>query len=296
VATHAEPRGGRALWIALGANAALLVVEIVGGLAFSSLALLADAAHLGTDVAALSIALVAQALMSRPAGGRRTFGLRRAEALGAQANAVLVLVAAAWIVVEAIRHLSGSQPAVNGVGLLGVATLGLVVNAVSAWVLAHAGEHNLNLRAALVHLLADVASSGAAVLAGIGIVAFDAQWLDPVASLCIGVLIAMSSWALLRDTTNVLLEAAPRDVDVGDVQRALFSVSGVEAVHHLHVWEVASDLPALSAHIVLAGDPSLHDAQVRGDELKVMLASRFGIAHATLELECHECEEPSHRA
>jgi cobalt-zinc-cadmium efflux system protein len=294
--TDAEPRGRRALWIALGANAAFLVVEIVGGLAFSSLALLADAAHLGTDVAALSIALVAQTLMTRPAGGRRTFGLRRAEALGAQANAVLVLVAAAWIVVEAVRHLSGSQPAVNGAGLLGVAALGLVMNAVSAWVLAHAGEHNLNLRAVLVHLLADVASSGAAVLAGIGIVVFDAQWLDPVASLGIGVLIAMSSWGLLRDTTNVLLEAAPRDVDVGAVQQALFSVSGVEAVHHLHVWEVASDLPAMSAHVVLAGAPSLHDAQVRGDELKVMLASRFGIAHATLELECHECEEPSHHA
>ncbi len=298
VVTHAhadvEPRGRRALWIALGANAGFLVVEIVGGLAFSSLALLADAAHLGTDVAALSIALVAQSLMTRPAGGRRTFGLRRAEALGAQANAVLVLAAAAWIVVEAIRQLSGSQPTVNGVGLLSVAALGLVVNGVSAWVLAHAGERNLNLRAALVHLLADVASSGAAVVAGIGIVVFDAQWLDPVASLVIGVLIAVSSWSLLRDTTNVLLEAAPRDVDVGDVHQALFSVAGVEAVHHLHVWEVASDLPALSAHVVLAGTPSLHDAQVRGDELKVMLASRFGITHTTLELECHECDDPSH--
>jgi cobalt-zinc-cadmium efflux system protein len=205
-------------------------------------------------------------------------------------------VAAAWIVVEAVRHLTGPQPAVDGVGLLSVAAVGLLVNAGSAWVLAHAGEQNLNLRAALVHLLADVASSGAAVLAGIGIVVFNAQWLDPAASIVIGLLIAMSSWTLLRDTTNVLLEAAPRDVDVGAVQRALFSIPGVEAVHHLHVWEVASDLPALSAHVVLAGAPSLHDAQVRGDELKGLLASRFGIAHATLELECHECEEPSHHA
>jgi cobalt-zinc-cadmium efflux system protein len=146
----------------------------------------------------------------------------------------------------------------------------------------------------LVHVVADVASSAAAVVAGIGILIFGAVWLDPAASLAIGALIAWSAWGLLRDTTNVLLEAAPRDVEVHDVEETLSSEPGVMAVHHLHVWEVASDLPALSAHVVLDGAPSLHDAQVRGEQLKTMLMERFGIAHATLELECHECDTPEH--
>jgi cobalt-zinc-cadmium efflux system protein len=146
----------------------------------------------------------------------------------------------------------------------------------------------------MVHMFADVASSLGAMAAGIGILAFGATWLDPAASLGIAALVAWSAWGVLRDTTNVLLEAAPRGVDVDQVERALFGEAGVEAVHHLHVWEVASDLPALSAHIVLGEVPSLHDAQVRGDELKIMLADRFGITHTTLELECHECDDPTH--
>ena len=290
---HVHDAGRRALWVALGANTALLAAEVVGGLAFASLALLADAAHLATDVVGLAVALVAQTLMTRPVSGRRTFGLRRAEALGAQANAVLVLAAAAWIVVEALGRL-GHDHRVDGGGLLAIATVGLVVNGASAAYLARAGTRQLNLRAAFVHLVADVAASVAVMVAAVGIVVFGADWLDPVASLVIGVLVAVSCWGLLRDTTNVLLEAAPRDVDVADVERALFAAPGVEAVHHLHVWEVASDLPALSAHVVLNGTPSLHDAQVRGGQLKTMLADRFGIAHATLELECHECDTPGH--
>jgi cobalt-zinc-cadmium efflux system protein len=289
----ADDRARRALVIALGLNAALLVTELVGGLVFGSLALLADTAHLATDVAGLVIAVVAQALVGRPAAGRRTYGLRRAEALGAQANALLILAAAVWIAVEAIGRL-GDPQSVDGVGVLAVAVVAVAVNGGSAWMLARSGSQRLNVRAAFVHLAADVGSSLAVLAVGIGIVAFGATWLDPVASLLIGVLVAWSAWGLLRDTTNVLLEAAPRDVDVRDVERALRDAPGVEAVHHVHVWEVASDLSALSAHVVLDGSPSLHDAQVRGDELKNLLTTRFGIAHATLELECHECAEPSH--
>ena len=291
--TASEPRTRRVLWVALGANAAFMVVEIVGGLAFSSLALLADATHLATDVIGLGVALAAQMLMTRPASGRRTFGFRRAEVLGAQANAVLVMGVAVWIAVEAIGRL-GSPHDVDGAGLLVVASLGLVLNGGVAMLLLRLGERNLNVRAVLVHVGADVASSVAAMLAGAGILLFGAEWLDPVASLVISVLIAWSAWGLLRDTTNVLLEAAPRDVEVRDVERMLSTEPGVMAVHHLHVWEVASDLPALSAHLVLDGTPSLHDAQVRGEQIKGRLLERFGIAHATLELECHECDTPEH--
>jgi cobalt-zinc-cadmium efflux system protein len=293
VSTATDTRARRALWVALGANAGLLVAELVGGFAFASLALLADAAHLATDVLGLGVAVVAQLLLARPASGRRTFGLRRAEALGAQVNALLVLGAAVWIVVEAVGRL-GSTERVDGAGVLVIAAVAVLVNGASAMVLARSASRRLNVRAALLHLATDVAGSLAVVVAAVGIVAFGADWLDPVASLLIAALVAWSTWGLLRDTTNVLLEAAPRDVEVRDVEQALFAAPGVEAVHHVHVWEVASDLPALSAHVVLSGAPSLHDAQVRGETLKSMLATRFGITHATLELECHDCDTPSH--
>ncbi len=291
--TTVDARAGRALWVALAANAGLLAAEVAGGLVFSSLALLADAAHLATDVLGLGVAVAAQVLLARPASGRRTFGLRRAEALGAQVNVLLVLGAAVWIVVEAIGRLGGSHR-VDGTGVLAIAAVAVLVNGASARVLAAAGSRRLNVRAAFVHLVTDVAGSVVVLVAGVGIVAFGADWLDPVASLAIAALIAWATWGVLRDSTNVLLEAAPRHLEVGDVERALHAAPGVEAVHHVHVWEVASDLPALSAHVVLTGDPSLHDAQERGETLKTMLAERFGIAHATLELECHECDTPSH--
>lgn len=283
----------RALWVSLVLNAGFLVVEVVAGIVFDSLALLADAAHMSTDVAGLAIALVAQSLMLRPASARRTFGLRRAEALGGLANGVLILVTAAWIFFEAARRI-GEPHDVEGIGILVVATLGLLVNLGSAWMLVRAPGRDLNLRGALLHMLSDAAGSVGVMIAGVGVLAFGADWLDPVMSVLIGVLVAWAAWGLLRDALNVLLEAAPRHLDVDEVEAALAAGSDVEAVHHLHVWEIGSDLPALSAHVVLADAGTLHEAQARGDALKVMLAERFGIEHVTLELECHGCDTPDH--
>ncbi len=281
--------------VVLVANAGYLVVQVVAGFAFDSLALLADAAHMSTDVAGLVIALVAQALVLRPASARRTFGLRRAEALGALANAALIIAAVAWIVVEAIERLEDPAP-VRGLGLLIVATVGLAINVVSAIVLARVPGRSLNLRAAFLHMAADAAGSLAAVAAGVGVLLFDADWLDPVASLAIAALVLVSTWGLLRDTFNVLLEGVPRWLDLDDVEAAISGEPGVETVHHLHVWEVSSDMAALSAHVVLTDTTSLHEAQHRGEEIKEMLAERFGIEHATLELESHDCAEPAHDA
>lgn len=283
----------RALWVALALNAGFLVVEVVAGIVFDSLALLADSAHMATDVAGLAIALVAQSLMLRPASARRTFGLRRAEALGGLANGVLILFASAWIFYEAARRI-GEPPDIEGIGILVVATLGLLVNLGSAWMLARAPGRDLNLRGALLHMLSDAAGSVGVMIAGVGVLAFDADWLDPVMSVLIGVLVAWAAWGLLRDALNVLLEGAPRHLDVDEVEAALAAGADVEAVHHLHVWEIGSDLPALSAHVVLADAGTLHEAQERGDALKVMLAERFGIEHVTLELECHGCDTPDH--
>jgi cobalt-zinc-cadmium efflux system protein len=282
----------RVLWWALVANGVFMVVEIVGGFAFDSLALLADALHMGTDVAGLTIALVAQALILRPASARHTYGLQRAEVLGALVNGIILVAAAGWIFYEAIERL-GQPASVDGAGVVVVATIGLAVNLGCAALLRRAQGRSLNLRGAYLHMVLDAAGSVAAIVAGLAVVIADADWVDPLMSMLVGVLVLWSTWGLLRDTVHVLLEGTPRGLDVGEVEQALVATPGVDAVHHLHVWDLASDTPALSAHVVLDGEPSLHDAQLRGEVMKAMLETRFGIGHATLELECHECLSPT---
>jgi cobalt-zinc-cadmium efflux system protein len=282
----------RVLTMVLAQNAAFLVVELVGGLAFESLALLADAAHLLSDVVGLAIALVAHRLLTRPASARHSFGYQRAEVLGAQANGVILVATCGWIVVEAVRRLDASaHEGVDGTGLLVVAALGLVANVVGAVALARVEHGSLNLRGAVVHMAADALGSIAAVVAGVAVLVADATWVDPLASIAIAVLVVTAAWSLLRDATRILLEGTPKGLDPGAVTAALAGADGVVDVHHLHVWSLASDTPALSAHVVLDGEPTLHAAQAVGDDLRTMLADRFGIAHATLELECHGCDE-----
>jgi len=268
------------------------VAELAGGVAFRSLALLADAAHMFSDVVGLIIALVAQRLLERPATARRSYGLQRAEVLGAQANGATLVAVAIWVVYEAVRRLG--QPAeVVGGGLLVVATLGLAVNLGSAVVLARARGSSLNMRGAFVHMALDAAGSVGAIAAGLAVVRWGADWADPAVSLAIAALVLWSAWGLLRDTAHVLLEGTPEGIDPRSVEAALVGEETVETVHHLHLWNLASDVPALSAHVVLAGEVSLHEAQERGCHLKALLGERFGIGHATLELECHECEAPA---
>jgi cobalt-zinc-cadmium efflux system protein len=287
----ARDRQRRALWIALVANSVFLVAEVVGGLAFGSLALLADAGHMASDVFGLGAALVAQALSLRPASSRHTYGLQRAEVIGALANALILLAIVGWIAVEAFQRLQ--QPSeVQGGGLLLVASLGLIVNAGSAVVVRRAQGRSLNMRGAFLHMAADTAGSLGAVVAGIAVIFWGAEWVDPIASLAIALLVLWSSWSLLVGTVHVLLEGAPRGLDPKEIEDALAADRAVESVHHLHLWSLASDVPALSAHVVIAGEVTLHEAQARGDSLKAMLARRFGIDHATLDLECHACEPP----
>ena len=315
--TPAEHRGGaepapaarRALWLALMLNLGFLGVEVFGGIVFASLALLADAAHMVSDVFGLGVALVAQRLTTRPATDRYSFGLRRAEALGAQANGVALLAVSLWLIYEAIRRI-GSPAAVEGVGLLVVALAGLAVNVLSALILARAqgggghaghdhggsapepgaGRRNLNLHGAFLHMAADAASSFGVVLAAVAIVVWGADWADPAVSLLIGVLVLWSVWSLLRDTTNVLLEATPEGIDPDVVRQAMNEDPEVSAVHHLHLWQLDASSTALSAHVVIDDERSLHQAQVIGDRLRTGLADRFDIDHATLELECHPCD------
>ncbi len=289
--THGHPAQSRALSIALVANGAFLVVEIAGGVVFGSLALLADGAHMVSDVAALSIALIAQRLAARPHTSRHTFGLQRAEVLGAQANALLLLAASGWIVFEAIRRFDAPSD-VRGGGVLVVASAGFVVNVVSAIVLQRAAGHSMNMRAAVLHMTLDAAGSAAAIIAGIAIlVDTDVAWIDPVASLVIVALVIGSAWRLLRDATHVLMEGAPKDLDADEIERFIATDGAVEGVHHVHVWTLASQMPALTAHVVISGERTLHEAQQEGNRIRAAVLERYGIEHTTFELECHPCED-----
>jgi cobalt-zinc-cadmium efflux system protein len=286
-------RQRRVLRFVLAANAGFLGVEVVGGIAFGSLALLADAAHMLSDVAALTIALVAQTLADRPASGRHTFGMKRAEVVGAQANGVILAASSGWIVFEAVRRI-GEPTDIDGLGLLLVASVGLAVNLGSAVALARVSAGNLNLRGAMAHLLADAAGSVAAMFSGVAVLVAGADWVDPVVSIFIAALVLWAAIDLLRDATQVVMMASPSSVDPDEVIARLAETEGVVDVHHLHVWSQGSDAPALSAHVVLEDDLLLHEAQQRGDVLRTLLADDFGIDHVTLELECHACEAPIH--
>lgn len=292
--SHAVGAGAqrRALWIALVLNGGFLAAEVAGGIAFRSLALLADAAHMLSDVVGLVIALIAQRLQSRPPTERHSFGLQRAEVLGAQANGILLLGAGIWITYEAVQRFASGDNDVVGGGLLVVATLGLAINLGSAVLLSRAQGESLNMRGAFVHMALDAAGSVGAIAAGIGVVVWQAGWVDPAASIAVAGLVVWSAWGLLRATANVLLEGTPRGMKPGQVEAALASDPAIEAVHHLHLWNLASDTPALSAHVVVRDEPTLHEAQAIGDRLKEMLHKAFGVQHATLELECHHCDDP----
>ncbi|MEY2461634.1 MAG: cobalt-zinc-cadmium efflux system protein [Acidimicrobiaceae bacterium] len=246
-----------------------------------------------TDVAALAIALFALMLTSRPSTARLTFGLERAEVLGALVNGLALLAASGWIVFEAL-HRVGSPADVEGGGVLIVAAIGIVINVVSALVLLRSKGRSLNMRGAVIHMVTDAIGLAGTFVAALAIVIWDATWTDPVASLAIAVLVVYSGFRLLADTVHVLLEGTPSGMDRTDVEATLMAEVGVDAVHHLHLWSLASDVPALSAHVVLAGEVSLHEAQERGDALKHVLAAKHGIVHATLELECHACEDETH--
>jgi cobalt-zinc-cadmium efflux system protein len=294
-ATGSEQHGARlrALRIALGANLALLAVQVVAGFAFGSLAVLADAAHLLADVVALGLALLAQQLTTRAPSARNTYGMLRAEVLAAQANAAALVLISVWVCYEAVQRLNQPEH-VNGLGVLLVGVLALAVNGASAWVLAPSAGSSLNMRGAMLHLLSDALGSLGVVTAGVLLLATGADWPDPVASILISVLVVVAAFGLLRDATRVLLEGVPKGLDVDAVERALTTTEGVDAVHHVHVWSLGSETPALSAHVVLGGELTLHQAQEAGDRLKQMLAERFGIDHATLELECHACDDDVH--
>jgi cobalt-zinc-cadmium efflux system protein len=271
-----------------------LVIEVLGAIITNSLALFADAGHLLTDVAGIGLALFAIRIATRPADDARTFGMYRIEILAAVVNAILLFAVGAFVLYEAWRRFL-DPPQVEGGLMLVVATAGLIVNAVSLWLLHDAQRQSLNMRGAYLEVLGDLLGSAAAVVAAGVIVVTGSLRADPIASAFVGLLIIPRTWKLLRDAVDILLEGTPKDVDLTDVRRHILEADGVLDVHDLHAWTITSGLNVVSAHVVIgsATDP----ARVL-DELAACLSHDFDIEHSTFQLETTDrrrIEETSHR-
>jgi cobalt-zinc-cadmium efflux system protein len=279
-------------------QAAIVAGLVAAGAMAHSVGLLSAAGHNLADVAAVGLSLATIRLARRKPTAARSFGYHRSTVLAAQANAAAVLAVSVFIVVAAIGRLGHVHHVRGGVVLL--AALGdFALNAVSALLIrgsgrahghAHTHDPDLNLRAAMLHLAGDaVAAAGVAVAGAVILVTGRFEWLDPAISIAIAVLIAWEAVKLVRAATDVLLESTPPGLDTTALLDAMRTVEGVEQVHDLHTWSLSSEVRALSAHLVLAGHPTLEEAQVVGEVVKRTIAERFGIAHATLELECEAC-------
>ena len=279
--THGREGSSRALAIVLAITASFTVVEVAGGLLTGSLALLADAGHMLSDNLSLGLALFAAWLAGRPATPERSFGYRRAEILAALANGVALVAISIWVFVEAIsRYREPTE--VLGVPMLAVAALGLVVNAAGALILSRSGGESLNVEGAMRHVIADALGSVGAMAAAGVIILTGWRYADPLISAAIGILILASSWTLLRDSTNVLLEATPRGLDAEEVGRKMAAAEGVTEVHDLHIWTITSGFPALSAHVLVGHHEDCH---ARRRDLEELLAQEFGISHTTLQVD-----------
>jgi len=270
----------RRLWTALTINAAMLAATVAGGILASSLALLAEAGHLLSDVGAIAVGLAAARLAAIAPTPDRTFGYQRSEILGALVNGVTLLAISLLIIVGAITRLS-SPPDVAGAGVLVLGLVGLAGNAAAALALAGGERADINLEGVLRHSAADALSSLGVVVAGAVVLTTGWDAADPIVSLLIAVLIAAGSWRLLKEPIDVLMEAAPRGVDVEQVGRAMAAEGGVVEIHDLHVWAVTSGFPALSAHLVVEPGRDRDLVRVR---VEVLLRERFGIVHTTLQV------------
>ena len=269
------------MWAALAINAALLGATVVGGIVTGSLALLADAGHLVSDLGAIALGLFAAALASRPAGPRRTFGFQRTEVLAALANGVALVAIGVLIVIAAIGRLS-DPPDVEGFGVVVLGVVGLAGNLAATWVLARGGREDLNLEGVLRHSFADALGSVGVVVSGTVILATGWLLIDPLASLAIAVLILASSWKLISEPVSVLMESAPAGIDPDAVGREICTLDDVVAVHELHLWTVTSGFNALAAHVVVAAGA---DRDLVRRTAEVMLNERFAIEHTTLQME-----------
>lgn len=271
----------RRLWAALWINVALLAIEVVGGIVTGSLAVLADAGHVLSDLGSVALALAAARLAALPPRGRRTFGYQRSEVLAALVNGLLLVAVSVGIGIAAIGRL-GDPPGIDGEGVLGLGALGLVGNIAAAVVLARGQREDINLEGALRHTVADALGSIGVLAAGVVVMLGGSAIVDPIVGLLIAALVLASSWRLIKEPFDVLMESAPAGLDVEAVGRAICAEPRVRSVHDLHVWTVTSGFGALAAHVVVARGA---DRDLVRHRIELALRDRFGIEHTTLQME-----------
>lgn len=289
---HAAPgiRGSgnrRLLAISLVITAVVMMVQVVGAALSGSLALLADAAHMFTDAAALVVALVASAVAARPANDRRTFGFQRAEVFGALINGVILIALSVWVAIEAVtRLLDPGDVAVSGGLMLAVAVVGLVANAVAMWLLSAAQKSSINVRGAYLEVMGDLLGSAAVIVAAIVIVTTGWAQADAIASLLIAVMIVPRAVSLLREVASVLSESTPKGMQVAEIRTHILSAPGVVDVHDVHVWQLTRGAPVFTAHVVV-DDAALSDGRAPGilSHLQSCLDDHFDVEHSTFQLE-----------
>lgn len=289
---HSAAENRRRLVLVLVLNGVYLLAEVVGGWLTNSLALLSDAGHMLTDVGALALALFALWFALRPADPRKTYGYYRIEILAALLNGITLLGISVFIIIEAIIRLR-QPPEVHGFWLAIIATGGLLVNVAGAYLMQHGHAHSLNVRAVFYHLVGDALGSLGAIVAGLLIIYYHWTLADPIIAIGIAVLIIISAIALVREATDVLLEATPAHVDTEELRSALMQVHGVTGIHDLHIWTITSGLYALSCHVVVSANEF---TIAKLEEIRHLLHDQYEIPHQTIQIETDElaAEEDIH--
>ena len=285
---HTHGMARRSLRLAFFLTVIILVAELVGGLLANSLALLSDAGHVITDIFALGLAWFATAQAERPANARKTFGYHRIGILAALVNAVTLIVIALAILLEAVQRFQHPEPVLPLVMFLS-AGIGIAVNLFIGFGLRKEGN-NLNVRAAMLHVFGDIGASAGVIVAGIIILMTGWTIADPLLSVGIAVLIAIGAWRILRETSDILMEAAPKGLSMPDLVKDMKSIEGIQDVHDLHVWSITNNMYALSCHALIANLPPSESSSIL-DSLNTMLNEKYQIGHATIQFECDPHQE-----
>jgi cobalt-zinc-cadmium efflux system protein len=288
--THSHSANEKSVALAAWLTGGFMVAEIIGGIIAGSLALLADAGHMLTDFASLSLAWLGFRLARRPADWRRTYGFDRFSVLVAFINGLALFVIAAWIVVEAIQRLREPTVVLGGL-MLGVAVAGLAVNLLAFWILSQGDKQNLNMRAASLHVMGDLLGSIAAVAASVVILTIGWMPIDAVLSIVVALIILRSAWHVVGQAGHILLEGAPPGLDIEVVKKELCAISYVVDIHHVHAWSISQERPMVTLHADI--EPGT-DSILAVRQIKTILADRFDIPHATVEVEYGDCVDEAH--
>lgn len=288
--THAENvRGKKLLWVTL-LNFSISLVQVAGGIISNSLSLISDAIHNLGDTSAIFIAFLAGKHADKKPDARKTFGYKRTEILAALFNAVVLIAICIFLFVEAYERFRNPQ-AIKGGIMLSVAVFGLIANLISVLVLQKEKSHNLNIRAAYLHLLGDTLSSVAVIAGGIAILVWQIYWLDPLVTVAVGVYIIYHTWDVVRQTVDILMQATPRHIDIQEIKQSVEALPQVENIHHLHIWQMDDEHIHLEAHLNISQDLSLSKAQTVRHDVETLLKDKFGISHITLQIEYKGCKD-----